>query len=451
MGILSKFFGKEKPRDRLFVLSIDGLPHSFLTQPSGAALMPNLTGLTQGGAFGRMNSILPTVSSVAWACYATGVNPGKHGVFGFVDRQPSPFETWVPTARDLKAPAIWDLMGRTGKEVGIINVPLSYPPKQVNGFMISGFLSPDVSSAVYPMELAPRLIELDYRIEADTSLAAQDPEAYLADLAETMGRRFNTAFQLMHSESWDFFHLHIMGGDRVNHFYWGQWEDGGPAGAGFDEFYRRMDSYIGELSQHLPPGCRLMALSEHGFTRAKGTVFVNRWLEENGYLHFSRGRKELRNMHQESKAYSLVPGRIYINLEGREERGRVSSGKPYEELREELIHRLSGLPHPETGEPVLGRVFRREEIYSGPHISRAPDLVIEPVSGYDLKANLTGPGVVGPPELSGVHTFDDAFLYIGDSPTPLEDGAFSILDVTPTVLKLMNIAAPQNMDGHALI
>ena len=129
MGILSKFFAKEKTRDRLFVLSIDGLPHSFLTQPRGEALMPNLVGLTDNGAFGRMNSILPTVSSVAWASYATGVNPGKHGVFGFVDRQPSPFETWVPTARDLKAPAIWDLMGRTGKEVGVINVPLSYPPE----------------------------------------------------------------------------------------------------------------------------------------------------------------------------------------------------------------------------------------------------------------------------------------------------------------------------------
>ena len=274
-----------------------------------------------------------------------------------------------------------------------------------------------MASAVYPMDLAPRLIELDYRIEADTSLAAQGPRGLSWPIwARPWGGVCNAAFQLMLSQSWDFFHLHIMGGDRVNHFYWGQWEDGGPAAAGFDEFYRRMDSYIGELAQHLPPGCRLVVLSEHGFTRAKGTVFINRWLEENGYLHFSRGRKELRNMHPESKAYSLVPGRIYINLEGREERGRVANGKPYEELREELVNRLSGLPHPETGQPVLGRVLRREEIYSGPHISRAPDLVIEPLSGYDLKANLTGPGVVGPPELSGVHTFDDAFLYTRRQP-----------------------------------
>ena len=216
-----------------------------------------------------------------------------------------------------------------------------------------------MASAVYPMDLAPRLIELDYRIEADTSLAAQDPEAYLADLGETMGRRFNAAFQLMHSQSWDFFHLHIMGGDRVNHFYWGQWEDGGPAAAGFDEFYRRMDSYIGELAQHLPPGCRLVVLSEHGFTRAQGHG-VHQPLAGGKRLSALQPGPQGTAQHAPRRARPTAwcRGRIYINLEGREERGRVANGKPYEELREELVNRLSGLPHPETGQPVLGRVLR---------------------------------------------------------------------------------------------
>jgi len=451
VGIFKKFLKREKIRERLFVLSIDGLPHSFLAEPSGRMLMPNLAALTASGAMGRMNSVLPTVSSVAWASYATGVNPGKHGIFGFVDRVPSPFATWVPTARDLKAPTLWELIGRTGKEVGVINVPLTYPPRQVNGFMVACFLSPDLASATYPPELTPQLLELDYRIEAESALAGHDQNAYLADLQDTMARRFKTAFQLIHSQSWDFFHLHVMGSDRVNHFHWGSWEDNAPGSAGFENFYRRLDSYIGELTEHLPPGCRLMILSEHGFTRAKGNVFVNRWLEENGYLLFGRGRKELKNMHPDSRAYSLVPGRIYINLEGREERGRVSAGKVYEDLRDELIHRLAALCHPETGQPVVEGVLRREEIYSGPHTSRAADLIIAPAAGFDLKANLSAPAVVRPPDLGGVHTYDDAFLFIQSAAALPAHNTFSIIDVTPTILKIMNIAAPQSMDGRVLL
>jgi predicted AlkP superfamily phosphohydrolase/phosphomutase len=452
VSLFKKFFGGGAPQEtRLFVLSLDGVGHSFVQHAARTGLMPNLAKLLKEGGLARMNSVIPTVSTVAWATYMTGVNPGKHGIFGYVDREPKPFTAFVPTARDLKTTTLWEIIGRTGKRVGVINVPLTYPPRAVNGFMVGCFLSPELAKATYPAELAPRLMEMEYRIDADMSLARGDLAAFAADCGETMARRFAAAFKLMRSEPWEFFQLHVMSTDRINHFLWGDWRDGHQGVAPeFETFYRKLDTYLGELLQHLPQNCRLAMLSDHGFCRAKADLYLNHWLEKNGYLHFGRGKREVGNMHPDSRAYSLVPGRIYVNLEGREEKGRVPRGKPYEDLREELIHRLGGLNHPETNQPLVRKVFRREELYAGPLLSKAADLVVVPQPGYELKPQFDAAELLTPPDLSGAHTFDDAFLFIAGLKHPLADNSFSLLDVAPTLLSLMGVAVPQGMEGQAL-
>jgi len=203
--------------------------------------------------------------------------------------------------------------------------------------------------------------------------------------------------------------------------------------------------------QHLPQDCRLAIVSDHGFTRSKALVQVNHWLEKNGYLIFGRGKKEFMNLHPETKAYSLVPGRVYINLEGREERGRVGRGKPADELKEELVHRLSGLKHPESGQPLVRRVYKREEIYAGPQLGRASDLIIDPMPGFELKANWEAPGLLTAPELSGAHTFDDAFLYLQGVKDLPADNSFSLLDLAPTLLSLLGVPTPPGLDGQSLL
>lgn len=423
----------------------------MVTGEIGRRLLPNLSALLQEGSLVRMRSVLPTMSSVAWASYFTGVNPGKHGIFGFIDRHPNPFQALIPTARDLKTLTLWEHLSSHHREIGVMGVPLTYPPKQVNGFMVGSFFSPDLASATYPVELAPRLMEMDYRLDVDTSLAGEDPQAFLADLEETLSRRFEAASALMAEEPWDFFQLNIITTDRINHFMWGGWEDGDEEIArAFAGFYRRLDAHIAELVQDLGPGCELMILSDHGFTRSSGAVYLNHWLEENGYLLLGRGNKELRAMHHETRAYSLAPGRVYINLEGREERGHVEPGRPYEDLREELIHRLSGLTHPDNGQPLVAAVHRREEIYHGAHLGRAADLIIEPQRGFDFKADLNQNELVGFGRVSGTHTLDDAFLFLrGGVLADAEE--VTLLDVAPTILSLMNLPVPEGMDGTSLL
>ncbi|MBU4603505.1 MAG: alkaline phosphatase family protein, partial [Proteobacteria bacterium] len=186
-------------------------------------------------------------------------------------------------------------------------------------------------------------------------------------------------------------------------------------------------------------------------TRARGTVYLNQWLEANGYLLFGKGKKELKNLHSDSKAYSLIPRRIYLNLEGREQKGTVAPGRPYEDLREELIHRISGLEHPESGEPLVAKVHRREELYSGPQLSRAPDLVVEAAQGYEIKANLGVSGLVSPPERGGCPSRNDALFYISGLKEGLRPGPHRLEDLAPTLLSLLDLNTPPSLDGQSLL
>src|SRR3990167_9313507 len=96
-----------RQKNRFFVLGLDGVPHSFLNDRFERGEMPNLARFTRQNSMKRMNSVYPTVSSVAWVSFATGQNPADHGIFGFVDRTPEPFQITIPTGRDRKAPTIW--------------------------------------------------------------------------------------------------------------------------------------------------------------------------------------------------------------------------------------------------------------------------------------------------------------------------------------------------------
>lgn len=451
MSLFKRLLSRGGDRDRLFLLGMDGVSLAMAGGEDADPLMPNLAGLLKKGALAELETVIPTLSRVAWPTFAAGMNPGKHGVFGFVDRGPNPFQVHIPDARSLKTAAVWETLGRAGKRVGVMNVPLTYPPKAVNGFMVADSTSPDLAGATFPVELAPRLMEMDYRLEADTSLALNDTAAFVEDLGDALGRRFTACFKMMRTEAWHFFQLNLTGTDRINHFLWADYQAGeGVLSDAFTAFYRKLDSYLGELLEELPKRTRLAVMSPFGFTQCQAHLYVNHWLEKNGYLLFGRGKRGLLNMHPDSKAYSLVPGRIFINLQGREERGSVQRGRDYEDLREELIHRLGGLSHPETGGALIQGVYKREMLYSGNQISNAADLIIEPAPGYDLKASLDGADVLGPPDLSGMHAKEGAFFFLKGAKSLDGEEAVGLVDIAPTILSLLGVAVPANLEGRPL-
>lgn len=454
MGLFDRLRKKDKRR-RVFVLGIDGTPYTFIQQQIEKGNFPNLERLTRNGSLRRMNSVVPCISSVAWTSFMTGVNLAKHNLQGFVDRKPNPFSMFIPTSKQIAVPTISEILSDAGKRVVSINVPVSFPPKEVNGVQISCFLATDLEKAVYPVSLVPELKEAGYRIDVDAWAGRKDKEKFLKDIHYTFERRVATANQLMESEDWDFFQLHIMETDRINHFLWEQWENGDPRLAPeFERFYRRVDNLIGELDEKLGDDIEFIVLSDHGFCTIKKEVYLNYWLEQQGYLSYQTDEpKNVKDMHPDTKAYSLIPGRIFINLKGREEKGTVLPGEEYEAVRNELIERLPTMTDPDTGEKIVRKVLKREEVYEGPYFENAPDLIVLPFDGFDLKGNVKQPALTYKGELVGMHTDDDASFFIRNRQVRPENNEFGIVDCLPTILDLMEISPPEaeNFDGKSIL
>jgi len=271
------------------------------------------------------------------------------------------------------------------------------------------------------------------------------------DLYNTLKRRCTTGFRLLKTEDWDYFHLHIMESDRISHFLWEQWENGDPVWAKrFEDFFEEIDQHLGEFRAILPDGVKLVVMSDHGFCSVKKEVYINRWLTENGYLKFTREKPEsLNEITADTKAYSLIPGRIYVNLKGREWAGTIFQGEEYQAICSEIKTKISEMTDPETGEKIVDKVFLRKDIYKGAFMHRAADIFVIPRDGYDLKGNLTADNLTFKGDLVGMHTYGDAFLYMeGVKPGSRKP---EIIDVLPTIFNLMNVNIPKSVEGVSLL
>ena len=453
MGFLDRLRGKGGRR--VVFIGLDGTPYTFVQRLIREGRAPNMARLVQQGSLLRMDSTWPWVSSVAWSTMMTGVNPGKHNIFGFIDRDPATYKQFVPTGRNMKAKTLWEVLSEAGKRVAVVNVPVTYPPRQVNGLMVCGFLSPSLEKAVYPPSYLPALQQLGYIVDADPWKARESKDLALQEVNRALDARIRTLFHLLEAEAWDYLHVHVMETDRLHHFLWQQMEAEDPTYApAFYDVYRRIDEMLGELADRLGGDTTLMWMADHGFCTIKKEFYVNRWLMDQGWLHLRQippeRQKGLDEIDPSSVAYSLDPGRVVIRVRGREKEGSVAPGAEYEALREEISAAALELHDPESGEPIFQHVFRREELYHGPYVEQAADLILAPYDGYDPKGTLYRETLTYKgDELVGMHTYDDAMLYVGGHTLP--QTRFSVLRVMPTILELLGVAPPSGLDGESLL
>ncbi|HUS80181.1 MAG TPA: alkaline phosphatase family protein [Armatimonadota bacterium] len=455
MSLLSRFFGGSKPGAgsgrRALVIGLDGVPHSLLSRLIADGDMPNLATIAGSGELRQATSTYPAVSCAAWTSFVTGVNPGAHGVFGFTDIRPGTYELHITGSNYVTSPPLWRMLNERGHRAIVMNVPVTFPPPQVDGLLVSGFLAPELKGATHPPELAGRLAALGYRIDIDPWKARQSLDALLEDLDLTLKGRVAGAVELLTRERWSFGMVHIMGTDRANHFMWGKWASGDEQYAPrFLDYYRKVDAAVGEIAAAAGEETELLLLSDHGFTETEHELNLDVWLRERGYLGVpASAEAKLTDIDESTRAFSMTPGRIYLNVRGRQPRGSVEPGSEYEALRKEIIAGLREIAHPDTGEPVMEHVFRREEIFHGESVQRAPDLLAHPVNGIDLKSSLGGAELFGHSPITGMHTYDDAFWLVrgrgfGDGTPQVHDGA-------ATVLALLGEEPPDHLDGRSAI
>jgi len=447
MGLFDRLRGGDA--GRVAFVGIDGVPFDLVAD--NPEVFPNLTALADAGAAGAIDSIVPPESSACWPSLTTGVNPGETGVYGFQDREIGSYDTYVPMGRDVQADRLWDRVAADGRDATVLNVPVTFPPQRNVQRMVSGFLSPDVDRAAHPDELRSYLESIGYRIDVDAKLGHDDDKAaFVEDAHETLDRRREAFEHYVGADGWDLFFGVFMTTDRVNHFLFHDYERGGDDRDAFLDFYREVDAAIGSIRDALPDDVTLVIASDHGFTGLDHEVNCNEWLRERGWLSYADDdHEELGDIADDTRAYSLIPGRFYLNLEGREPRGSVPESD-YESTRAELKGMLESLEGPD-GRPVADRVVEGETVFDGDHDAIAPDLVVLPTDGFDLKSGFKGKDAVfttGP--RNGMHTFRNASLFV-DDPDADVAGA-DLFDVAPTLLDLLEVDYdPAAMDGASLV
>ena len=446
MGLFDRLRGNDGPRVAFF--GIDGVPYSLIADNPDT--FPNLTALAQEGSGGAIDSIVPPESSACWPSLTTGVNPGETGVYGFQDRENGSYDTYVPMGQDVRATRLWDRVADEGREATVMNVPVTFPPQRNVQRMVSGFLSPSVEKAAYPDDLRDDLERSEYRIDVNAKLGHdEDKSEFMEDAHETLDARYEAFRRYVEKDDWDLFFGVFMTTDRVNHFLFRDYERDGENKEAFLEFYRKVDRYLGRLRDALPDDVTMVVASDHGFTSLDYEVHFNAWLQEEGWLSYrTDDHDSLEDIAEETRAYSLIPGRFYLNLEGREPRGSVPQDE-YESTRDELEEALEALEGPD-GEPVADRVVTKEEAFRGDHDDIAPDLVVVPNHGFDLKAGFKGhDDVFGTGPRNGMHSFDNACLFVDDD-ARIDDA--DLYDIAPTLLELLDLDVDRaELDGSSLL
>jgi len=491
-------------RHRVLVIGLDGMSSEALSALTARGAMPVLASLLARGVGGVLESTVPPFTCPAWPTMCTGVGPGRHGVFSFIHRDP---QAWRGGARlvastDLEAPRFWQLAAEAGRRVAVLYVPTMYPADAVEPLFVSGFPAPDRAAvgAVYPPEAEAPLrgavaefqesnVHMQVRPEGGESLQ----EARLRGIrahAEAEARRVRQAFDVAGRERLDLAMVVFSFPDRVFHPYYGcvvGAEDDAPAEAlalraGLDAGFRRIDGVLGHLVEAFGEPATVLVVSDHGFTRKRGSFYVGECLRQAGLLKpagwrylLSRLKGTGRVEHageplladdpwadpsidwrktQAFPAHDHEQG-IFVNAVGRSVSGIVADAETagvLDRAREAVL----AVRDPETVERPVRLARRREAVYSGPFVARAPDLLLEMTTGWQLRRKLASRRRGRTPVrrsdgMVGIHHPDGILLASGPA---VRSGAAveraRLADVAATVLALMGLAPEGALDGRPL-
>lgn len=409
---------KKKSGKKACVIGLDGVPFSLLSDLAQRDVMPFCNLLIKEGHLNRMKASLPEISAVSWTNFMTGSNPATHGIFGFTDLKPGSFDMRFPNFLDLKVETFWDLLGKHGRRSIIINQPSTYPARKINGILISGFVAVDLAKAVYPLSLKSKLDALNYQIDIDTFRCRENPALLWKDLDKTLSGRIR-AYETFWEADWDYFEFVITGTDRLHHFLWNAYEDESHSDhQNFLDYYNRIDSTLRRIAtafERLTRGREgLFLLSDHGFTRIEQEVYLNAWLEKEGYLRYNTPSPSgPEDTAPATLAFALDPNRIYLNLKSRFPHGRVEEPQRQvlkQEIKEKILNLTCG------GKRVVQEVFDTWDIYSGPYSALGPDLIVLGEKGFDMKGSFKKRELFGRTNLEGMHTWNDAFFWSSTKP-----------------------------------
>jgi predicted AlkP superfamily phosphohydrolase/phosphomutase len=457
----------------VLILGLDGMTWEVLDRLGPA--LPVFRRLRQQGAWGPLTSTVPAVTPTAWPSMLTGKNPGQHGVWGFRRPAPDP-EPWrfsVVTGFDYEAMPLWRILERCGRRGAFFNVPCAFPLDEqfTAGVLTAGFMAPSVERAfAYPAAFQRWLLDRHPAFQFKLSGIMDGPRT-LARAAEIVAMKFDVIRQLRRREAWDVLFAVVDETDTVQHRLWAEIVRGEPAAVAF---YVALDREVGRLLEDVErAGDTLLIVSDHGFRGVSSLFCVNEALERLGYLRFRQSRWK-------PAARSLAVDLLRRVPPARAAMERYRQASPGERIRAGRPMRLSGLyeridavgvqagtevdirvarPDPDLVERVHRdlsslvapypdvRVARGAELYHGPHAEDMPPLVVLSQGRTALSTRRHGVLTRSLP-LVGEHRPDGVVLGIGPGIAPGEGTPMHVCDVLPTVLCLLGLPVPNDLDGR---
>ena len=462
---------------RVLTLGLDGAAWHKLDRMMDDGALPNLSRLVEEGTRAPLRTVKPPVTCPAWRCSTSGKNPGKVGVYWWLNLDRESGQITSPDARSFDTADVWDYLSEADHRCAVVNVPMTYPPSELNGTMVAGFGAPfevdlDDDPIAYPAEMQSRLDEYDWQVGVDDVNAPGGVEEAL----DLMRSRFELLLDLL-EEGYDYVHLTLFYINVLQH----QFGDGPETERG----WRLIDEYLGKL----PDDLTKIVYSDHGHSNIERTFVVNRYLLDEGYLSIeSRAGDDVtggvysllqragvsprtagavarrllpkrvyerivesgypiptfelatRVNWEESDAVALSQGPIYLN--------RDRLGDDYERFRRELKTELESITV--DGARPFDDVAYAEDVYEGEHVDDAPDLMLTAADSWEIYGGVT-PSTVERQVTSwtsGNHPVGMLLVH-GSDVTAGELSTQSILDVAPTVLRYLDCPVPTDLDGEA--
>ncbi|MCI4624464.1 MAG: alkaline phosphatase family protein [Candidatus Magnetoovum sp. WYHC-5] len=424
--------------NKVFVIGIDSATFDVINPLMARGELPNLLKLVQNGCSGALHSTFPPVTPPAWVSFMTGKNPGKHGVFDFYAPPMYGYDRPVLNANYIKAKTLWAILSEQGKKVGVINVPITYPPERVNGFIVPGIqYGIDIKdNFTYPSNLIDKIFAkfgtYDVAYGNLMGVYSHELDNYIKQWEILHNIREKVILSLMDEYEWDFFMAVFYSIDAIQHRFWKYYDENHPHYDALNAkkyanviptFYKKIDTSIGRILDKLDSSTVVMVVSDHGMGPEHKAFYLNTWLRKEGLLHIKRDlypfiwlkpphlffkilnklrykgvawtipmalyntlkrvvdpRDGLKTTYfidwSKTKAYAAnhTEQGIYINLKGREPNGTVQEGDEYEALRDYIISKLRGIIDPESGKPLFDEIHKKEDFYEGPHVRNAPDM-----------------------------------------------------------------------------
>ena len=517
-------------KPKVLIVGLDAATFDLIIPWIAEGKLPNLAALMKEGAWGRLASIVPPITPPAWTSFMTGKNPGKHGIFHFLEAQPGSYELRYLNAGSRRAKTIWRMLNDAGFTVGTMNIPFTYPPEHLNGFQISGMDTPSEKSPfIHPPELRSELVgllgrfELELRYLGFMSTDARR-EQVLSEMEQLDDQWLRASLYLMEKRPADVMMFTFMSIDTVQHYFW-QYMDPthhyyDPAavprfGDAVFRVYQRLDDAVGQMLKKISSDTSVFVVSDHGGgPTSDRVIYLNRFLAQLGLLHYCRDersaakklvQKLVRSVylplraslshHAKSRLANLLPAfrkwfestatsfteidwgqtkayctevlasppSIWINRKGVKPAGIVEESE-YEPLLKLISDKLKELKDPRTNEPVIKRIFRREEIFNGPFSHEAADLILDWWETSNFSTNPSLPDQSDEPaveilerkpatsaEWGGTHRRDGILIAQGK---PFKKGVqihgARLIDMAPTILYLMGQPVPEDMDGRVL-